>query len=235
MRAFKRLKARGFTLVELMIVVAIIGVLAALAIFGVRRYLATAKSAEARNTIGAINRGAVSAYEREFNNSEMVQEGQTSTKGVHALCDSSLPVPPGGAADVKGVKYQPSTVADDPKGFNTGSSTSGWKCLRFGMSQATYYSYVYLTAGFKAVNNWNAPQIPGWQSYAEGDLNGNDVPSKFASGGEISKSGQPKVFTQVAEENPDELSSRVRLLNLAPWRPRGRRGVRIWVPGSPLL
>src|SRR5687767_379950 len=46
----KQLKSkRGFTLVELMIVVAIIGVLAALAIYGVRKYLTNAKSAEARS------------------------------------------------------------------------------------------------------------------------------------------------------------------------------------------
>ncbi|MFP6684876.1 MAG: hypothetical protein VB934_09190 [Polyangiaceae bacterium] len=40
-----------------MIVVAIIGVLAALAIYGVRKYLPHSKTSEAKQTVGAITRG----------------------------------------------------------------------------------------------------------------------------------------------------------------------------------
>ena len=59
-------KNKGFTLIELMVVVAIVGVLAVLAIVGVRRYLSHSKSAEARNSLGALGKAAYAAmYIRE--------------------------------------------------------------------------------------------------------------------------------------------------------------------------
>ncbi len=60
----QRAPQRGYTLVELMIVIAIIGVLAALAVYGVRRYILSAKSAEAIEIINSI-RAAQEQYRDE--------------------------------------------------------------------------------------------------------------------------------------------------------------------------
>src|ERR1700704_5781492 len=107
-----RTKKQGFTLIELMIVVAIIGILAVLAIFGVRKYLATSKTAEATNSIGAINRMAVAAYERESAPPEILF-GASSKSAVHVLCKASTAVP-AAIANVKNAKYtaDPATGKD---------------------------------------------------------------------------------------------------------------------------
>lgn len=129
--------SRAFTLVELMIVVAIIGLLAALAIYGVRRYMTNSKTAEARQAIGAISKGARAAFDGEvWSDTTVIGSGSSRAGAGGTLCGEAAPVP----ADIpEGEKYQSQDSDWD--------DDAGWSCLRFSMSGPQYFRYDYSLVG----------------------------------------------------------------------------------------
>jgi type IV pilus assembly protein PilA len=175
-------------LVAVVVAVPMIGVMAALGIYGVRRYLVAAKTAEAKNTIGAITRGAVAAYERE---------ATTGGAPAHRLCSSANPVP---RAVMMAKKYLPSTAAGQD--FNAGGPAAGWPCLRFAMTEPIYYQYHYQQGSGWVVPSI-APGADGFEVAAQGDLDGNGTTSKFARTGKVA-GGQVVVSTEMFIENEFE-------------------------------
>ncbi len=220
-------RRRAFTLVELMVTVALVGVLGALAVQSARKYVSSSKSAEALQMVGAITNGVLSAFEQQKTNSELLADGQLSSNtsgtakttgsgkgatvvhgsGIPYLCGSTTAVPDK-IASVTGKKYQP--TSQNGKDYQTGNVGEGWTCVMFTNSAPQSYQLEYTANG--APVNVTLPKggsPPGlskqntWSVRATGDVDGDGVLSWFVVTGSV-VNGNVRRSPSVGLTDPDE-------------------------------
>jgi len=162
-----RKKNSGFTLVELMIVVAIIGILAAVAIPAFSRYVKKSKTAEASGHINKMWAGSVSYFEADHAN----QNG--------AVVDKQFPLPP--AAQFLGTSCCLGIGDKCPGNEAPFSADATWQSLGFIISDPHYYVPVYRSSGFANASVFTAE--------ATGDLDCDTFVSLFRRTGSVDTNG----------------------------------------------
>lgn len=143
---FNKMK-KGFTLIELMIVVVIIGILAAIAVPAYQGYINNARTSEAGVQMGAIKVGMISNYEE----SQVAANGQYQQQQFIS----------GAAKSYTAGTYGPPDQRKAPGNFQN----AGWIAIRFAPADALTFAY-----DVGVTNNGTGNPVTGNAATAQGDL-----------------------------------------------------------------
>jgi len=136
LQKLRKKDSKGFTLIELMIVVAIIGILAAVAIPAFIKYLRRSRESEAKENLGKIFKDVKDYYQANHVDSRHIEfsnlypdgcDGATCNQANYQLLNIR-----------DGNNYIPATDAWD---------ASCWRQIRFAIEEPIYYDYHYACTG----------------------------------------------------------------------------------------
>lgn len=167
-------KLAGFTLIELMIVVAIIGILAAVAIPAFLDYMKKSRATEAGEQLNAIGKKQKTLF----------GENSSFTQGAGAAAPTAIAAAPGlDCCGGVGGSKSAGTIGTTVNGKCTGDTstwTGAWVTMGFSIAEEGSYIYDY-----------NGTALNTYQAHAKGDTDCDGVEAIYTLDGTIDSSGNP--------------------------------------------